>query len=1236
MQPNGEGLAPVQTRGDFARELTRLRERAGRSVRQVAKDADLPFSTVGGYFSGRHLPPLSQPQVLPKILAACGVVGDDEVRLWREVLTRLRHTGRTRADPASPYRGLATFEPGDAEWFFGRSDQVRSLTAQVENAGAEGGIVTVVGASGSGKSSLLRAGLIPNLRKDWSILRTSPAQERPEPPPDRPLLVIVDHFEELFSGQGEEADRQDYIDWVTGLPAPGLVVVLGLRADFFARALRYRRMFDVLRKGQHLVTPMSRDDVVQAVTGPAHKAGVAIETGLVDLLLRELTPALRHRNGNAAHEIGALPLLSHALMQTWRHDSRHTLKIADYVAVGGIEGAVAATAEQAYQALDPEQQALVKTVFLRLVHIGDGVADTRRRVGIDEFLGDVEESDLALVLGLFVEQRLITADLDTVEITHEALISAWPRLQSWLDEDRAGLLAHRRLTVAARQWESSGHDPALTLRGVPLAQVLALRGEARFSLSNEEREFVDDSERQAEEERRRRRRGVLRLRWLTAFLAVLTLVAAVLGIDATRQRGQAATQRDLAVSRLLALRSSTLLPSDPSLAGQLAVAAYRAAPTTEARSAVLGTTRMPSVTRLLGPAGVVQAVATVRDGEIIVATGTDGRIWLWRRDSRNRYQPLPQPVTAPAGELYALAVDPGGRTLVAGGLAGVVHRWAISDDTRLVELPPLPGPASPIHGLAYSPDGATLAVGTTDRQVRLHAADGTLRTSLEAGTEVQAVRFSPDGSRLVAAGSGGVVLSWPASGGPATRLGGPATRTYRSVAFSPDGATVAAGNSDQSVYLWRTGDGSPVKTLTGGASWINAAEFSPDGHVIAVGNSDNIVRLWDVAGGVVQASLPHPGPVTALRFADGGRSLITTAGDGVVRVWRIPGPALSLSGEGVFSVAVGGNRVLAGSSGADGTMHLAETPGLGTLQPIGRVTAKSTAGVLAGASSLSADGAFAAAGRADGTVELWDVRDARTPRLVGTPSPPTGGVPQIVAFREDGTMLAVGGDDQRIRLFDLRGPGTSGPVGVLTGPTAAVYGLAFNRDGTVVAGASVDKSVWLWDIRDPAKPQVLSVINAHTNYAYSVSFSPVGDLLVTASADKTIRLWDVSDPRAPAAIGSPLTGPGGPVITTAISPDGQVLAAGGKDHLVWLWTITDPRSPVLSAAPAASGDIYSLAFTSAGTSIVVGSADHLAAVLVTDVTTAVTRICDTAGTSITDEEWAALAPGVPNNHPCGT
>jgi hypothetical protein len=246
-----------------------------------------------------------------------------------------------------PYRGLASFEPDDAEWFFGRTDQVRSLTARVEHESAKGGVVTVVGASGSGKSSLLRAGLVPTLRRDWSIVLTSPAQERPELPADRPLLIVVDQFEELFSAPGTETKREEYIDWVTGLPGPGIVVVLGLRADFFARALRYRRMHTVLREGQHLVSAMSRDDVVQAVNGPADKAGVTVEGGLVDLLLRELAPAGRDRGGNAAHEIGALPLLSHALMQTWRHDSRYALTIADYLAVGGIEGAIAATAERA-------------------------------------------------------------------------------------------------------------------------------------------------------------------------------------------------------------------------------------------------------------------------------------------------------------------------------------------------------------------------------------------------------------------------------------------------------------------------------------------------------------------------------------------------------------------------------------------------------------------------------------------------------------------------------------------------------------------------------------------------------------------------------------------------------------------------------------------------------------------------------------------------------------------------
>ncbi|MDQ3154558.1 MAG: helix-turn-helix domain-containing protein [Actinomycetota bacterium] len=1245
------GAGAIHTRVEFACELTRVRERAGLTVRQVAKAVGLPFSTVGGYFSGRHLPPVHPRRVLPDILAVCEVTDPAEVELWQAALARVRRSARAGSDTAAPYRGLSRFERDDADWFFGREDHVARLVAAVQDGAGQGAALAVLGASGSGKSSLLQAGLVPALGERWRVALTSPAQPVPELPyGEGPLLVLVDQFEELFSAVDDEASRRAYVDWVMGLPSAGVVVVLGLRADFFAKALRYPTLVEVLRDGQHLVGPMSREQVVRTITGPAARAGVAVEDGLLDLLLRDLAPALRDGAGDAAHEAGALPLLSHALLQTWTRGSRRTLAIADYVGAGGIEGAVAATAEAGYRALGPAQRESAKSIFLRLVHIGEGTADTRRRVGVDEFLDEhdqshsVGETDIGHVLDVFVEQRLITADLDTVEITHEALLSAWPRLRAWLDEDREDLLTHRRLTAAAQQWRAAGDDPATAYRGVLLERALALRDTARHPLSPVEREFLAHSEEQASRERARRRRGTRRLRRLTAALAVLVVLAGVLGVDAVRQRAASETQRDLAVSRLLALRANTLLETDPALAGQLAVAAFRTAPTVEARSAVLSATRFPTVSRLLGPQGVVQSVATAADGELIAATGTDRRVWLWHRDPEGRYT-RGQPLTGPAGELYAVAVSPDGRRLVAAGAEGVLHRWDLTDPQQPTPvLSPLSGPTAPVHALAFSPNGQVLAAGSFDHRVHLFATTDTARPrqELDLGAEVHAVRFSPDGMRLAAAGSGGAARIWPTThlSGPGTDLPG-ASLAARAVAFSPDGRTAALANSDRTTQLWDVTDptrpvSSPTK-LVGHGSWVNAVAFSPDGQTVATGSSDNTVRLWDRPTAAVRSVLPHPGPVTALSYAERGRVLITAAGDGVVRVWRVPGPSLTAPGDGVYAVGMSadGTRLAAGTGGPTGGVHLIDTTDPTALRGIGASVSGSTSIALSGAADLSPDGSTVAAGHADGTIEAWDVREPQRSHTLGIPSPPTGGIPQALSFRADGALLAAGGDDRVVRLFDMTATGTAVPVATLTGPTASVYGVAFNRDGTVVAGASVDKSVWLWDIHDPRNPQVLSIINGHTNYAYSAAFSPTADLLVTGSADRTLKLWDITDPRTPHALGDPLTGPAGPIITTTISADGRLLAAGGKDRQIWLWTIDDPRRPALFAAlSGATSDIYSLDFTPDGTAVAVGSADHTTSLLATSIDTAIDRICSHHGDRITEQEWITLAPDVPFSPPC--
>jgi WD40 repeat protein len=1329
----------IGDRSEFTAYLSMVRERACKTVRTIANEVGQPSATIGGYFGGQHLPPLRQTDLFRNILRCLGINDDEEIERWVIALDRVRRKpGPRPADFPTPYRGLESFGTDDARWFFGREDLtdtlVQRLAHRIADRCAEA-VIVVVGASGVGKSSLLCATLIPAAlcgRLDAVSRRPAGAVVPPEGLlPGRPwrcvlltpgkdpigalagrlgeqtgadraelelalrddnvdwlalvgdcggLVVVVDQFEEVFTDCRDEAERQAFFAALRSASAPAVThsgavaVVLGLRSDFYGVAAEEPLLVPLLQDNQLLVGPLKVEQLRRAIVEPARVAGFAVEEELVALLMDECVPG-GSRPG--VPDPGALPLLSHALLETWRRARKGRLTVADYRATGGIAGAVQQTAERLFNEMTADEQTLARRVFLRLVHVGTDTVVTRRRIERSE-LPDSDSDEPGLregrdfassqaglvgrVVDRFVTHRLLTVQTTTVEISHEALVRAWPRLSDWVEADLEGLRVRRRLSETARLWAEADRDPAVLLRAARLeaAQTWAASLDHRDDLNQLEQSYLQASGDLARAEQRAVHRRTRRLQAVMAVVAALATVAGALAIVAVRARNSAVRTRDQALSRQVAIEATNLRGSDPSLSMQLALAAYRVAPTVEARSALLDSSTLPSVTRLLGQPGAT-ALAVTDDGRTMaVSRSIDGSVQLF---SLAKAEPVKQGLLVPprpGSQLFALAFNPNGSLLATGGTDNVVRLWDVTDPGRPRLLPrSLGGFGGAVESIAFSPDGQTLiAGGATDAVLQWDVTNPAepnvlpplvgLTGSDVYNTVIQTVSFSPDG-KVIAAGVDGTVQLWiaaragtqPVTQQPVTQMALGDT-TVDSVAFSPDGRVLAAGSKDKTVRLWDVTDptaptpiGAP---LTGFGSWVNTVAFSPDGRTLAAGSSDNTVRFWDVDGWrPLATTLTHPQPVTNIAFMPDSQEILTSAEDGTARVWSLTRPLISGPTDTIFGLSYASNTLAVAPNHGDTRIELWDTSDRQHPRLLGGIQLPLGIGALDGTTALSPDGKLLAAGTDTGEVQLFDVASPTQPEPIGPAlTGPTKLIEQV-AFSATGHLLAAGSDDGTVRIWDIGNAARPIPLSTVTGPASLVLGINFDPDGHLLAAASADKTVRLWDITNPRDPIPLATLTGFDNYALTVAFSPDGHLMAAGSADRTVRLWDITNPHKPQQLGPPITGPTDYVYNVVFAPDGHTLAAAVTNGTVWEWDITNPkRSQVIATLTASTGPLFVVAYSPDGRTLAAAGSDMIVYLWDTDLQQIASKICSITGDAITPQEWAQYLPGQPYKSLCGT
>ena len=1322
---------------------------------------------------------------LAGITGPISVSGDEE-------RAAMLDANRVPVSPECPYPGLAPFGSQDASRFFGREQLTAVLLTRLAEQLTSPALLMVLGPSGSGKSSLLRAGLLSAIAagglpiresSSWPLdlmtpggrpllelatriaalagipagglnadldadptritaairqallvqarraqldrsgqqaaaslagagttlhdvdrpggagnpgsLALADAGDGPGTVPPR-LVLIVDQFEEVFTQCTDERERRAFIQALcaaagaTGSAGPPLedggrpqrpvdsrdgpaLVIIGLRADFYARSATYRDLVPYLQDRQVLVGPMDQTGLRAAIEGPAASAGLVVDAGLVEVLLADLGvhpgpagpmadapdgPSLEAASAgvpaaSGTYEAGRLPLLAYALQQTWQHREGRRLTVAAYRATGGIDQAVARAADAVYQGLDGEGQQATRRLLLRMVNVGEGTADTRRRVTAAELADGTSGAVIGKVLTDLIQARLVTTDTDTdgtdtVEISHEALISAWPKLHRWLNQDRAGQRTHRDLTDAAHAWQTQRRDPSLLFSGTRLTVAREWATAHEDELNPGERAFLTAS-------RRRKQRAARLRRAAVAALVILTGLSVFTAVTAFQQNRQAQSERDQAIANELTTKVGQLQNTDPSLAAQLDLVARNLYSGVNNNLEILGTANTPLSDQLTGPAGPVNAVAFSPSGRTLAAASTDGTVRLWSVTNPDRPVAVGKALNGHDQSLSSLAFSPDGRTLAVASDNGSVLLWNVTDPSRPVKLAKLlTGSRRSAASVAFSPDGNTLAVGSYAYTIWLwnvaNPAHPVLLGKPLAGANgsILSLAFSPDGKTLAAGNYNDTVWLWNVTNpAHATPIGRPLKNDgypVWAVAFSPDG-TLAVSSGD-TFWLWNVRNPAHATLLglplaSGAANTVVSMAFSPDGNILAVGSDDDKIRLWNITH-TFEVATPigpplsgHGGPVYSVAFSPDGYTLASGSGDDTVRLWNLPSTMLSGQAGAVGTVAFSpdGNVLATGSN--DDTIRLWNVTFPAYPAPLGQPLTSGSSSITSVA--FSPDGRTLAAGLNNDTIQLWNVTNPARPTKLGAPLTGFTESVRAVAFSPNGRTLAAGSNDDTIRLWNVTNPAHPTKLGApLTGFTESVRAVAFSPNGRTLAAGSNDDTIRLWNVTDPADPtQLGQPLYGHTNYVLSVAFSPDGKVLASSSGDDTVRLWNVTNPAKAILIGHPLTGPTNSIWGVAFSQDGRILAAGSADDTIWLWNVSDPAhaSPVGQPITDASA-VDSVAFQPGKDVLATGSGSGTTQLWNLNVNQAVNRICATTGNDLTQQQWTEYIHQLPYAPPC--